>query len=100
MYTALLVVWVVGAPCAISDPAYPYSVTPPAEHSAAPGNPVIRRVELNKQHFPSHDRIRMKVITSNNVTTVRNHELGHGGMHFTATTAAGETTTATASVTF
>lgn len=126
---ALLGAFAAGAPCAFAVPAYQYVVTPSIDHSAVPGSPVIRRVELNKQHFSSHDQIRMRVITSSNVTTVRNHELGHGGMlhklsrgvfvgkgqvsgipfflkgmkvamHFTATTASGEATTATASVTF
>jgi hypothetical protein len=122
---ALLIV----TPAANSSPRYRYVVTPTPDASARLGSPIIRRVELNKQHFSSHDQIRMKVITSANVVKVTNHEIGHGGtlrkqspgifvaagrvsgvpfflkgmhvdMHYTATTANGETTTVTAPVTF
>jgi hypothetical protein len=116
-------------PAASSSPPYSYVITPTPDASARSGSPIIRRVELNKQHFSSHDQIRMKVITSGNVVKVTNHEIGHGGtlrklsagvffgtgrvsgvpfflkgmqvdMHYTATTANGETTTVTAPVTF
>ena len=114
---------------ASSSSQYRYVITPTPDASASSGSPIIRRVELNKQHFSSHDQIRMKVITSGNVVKVTNHEIGHGGtlrklsagvffgtgrvsgvpfflkgmqvdMHYTATTENGETTTVTAPVTF
>ena len=108
---------------------YHYIIKPKPNASVQAGSPVIRLVALNKRHFSSHDEILMKVLTSSDVVRVTNHELGHGGtlrkvsngifigkgrvdgvpfflkgmhvdMHYTATTAKGETVTVTAPVTF
>ena len=47
-------------PAASSSPQYRYVITPTPDASARSGSPIIRRVELNKQHFSSHDQIRRK----------------------------------------
>jgi hypothetical protein len=126
---AFLLSLTLGSPGAIASAGYRYVITPKPNAAATAGGPVIRQVALNKRHFQSHDEIQMKVLTSSDVVKVTNHELGHGGilrkisdgvfagsgrvtgipfflkrmhvdMHYTATTASGETTTVTAPVTF
>lgn len=126
---ALLLSLSLASPGAIASAGYRYVITPTPNAAAPPGGPIIRQVALNKRHFRSHDEIRMKVLTSSDIVKVTNHELGHGGtlrkisdgvfegsgrvtgipfflkkshvdMHYTATTASGETITVTAPVTF
>jgi hypothetical protein len=107
---------------------YGYVVVPPHAGSARPGDPEILRIELNKAHFSSHDEIEMQVLTSNNVVRVTTREMGHEGtlrqlglgrffcrgripglprflqglqidLRYTATTASGNSTSASAKVT-
>lgn len=117
------------SPAPAASPVYKYVVEPTPAGSTRPGYPVIYKVELNKHHYSSHDEIEIQVLTSKNVVRVTNQEMGHGGtltqaapgvfrgqgqvpgipffvrgmavpMHYTATTANGNSTTATATVTF
>jgi hypothetical protein len=126
---ASIVALTLSARVATATILYHYIITPKPNASAPSGSPVIRLVALNKRHFSSHDEILMKVLTSSDVVKVSNHELGHGGtlrkvsdgiftgqgrvtgipfflkgmhvdMHYTATTASGETITVTVPVTF
>jgi len=107
---------------------YHYFVVPAPAHSVRPGDPEILRIELNKQHFRSFDEIQMQILTSANVVRVTTREMGHEGtlrqlgpgrffsrgripglpffvqgssidLLYTATTASGISTSATASVT-
>jgi hypothetical protein len=109
-------------------PVYHYFVVPARAHSVHPGDPQILRIELNKQHFQSFDIIQMEILTSGNVVRVTTREMGHEetlrqlgpgrffcrgripGLPFfvqgssidllyTATTASGNSISATASVT-
>jgi hypothetical protein len=107
---------------------YGYVVVPARVHVARPGDPEILRIELNKQNFRSHDEIKMEILTSDNVVRVTTREMGREGtlrqlgpgrffchgripglpfflqgmridLRYTATTATGNATSASASVT-
>jgi hypothetical protein len=128
--------WLLGAALAASAlaaeptprPVYGYVVVPARAHSAQPGDPQILRIEINKQHFRSHDVIQMEILTSDNVVRVTTREMGHEGtlrqlgpgrflchgripglpsflqgmridLRYTATTASGNATSASAFVT-
>jgi len=125
----VLVALATSEPPPSANPVYTYVITPTSPSTPRPGYPVIFKVELNKQHFSSHDEIQMQVVTSTDVVKVTNHELGHGGtlrllspgvffgqgrvtgipffmqgvhvaMHYTATTTNGNAMTVVAHVTF